>query len=108
MPHGSRLLGKFPTSGFIWTPNWLLLRNRDEGAPRDGRTRGAVRGIVPIVTTSRHKPISEFKNIDFERSYGHFGLLNKYLYLEALTVQYSILDTGFRYLLAFKWPWLWY
>ena len=35
----------------------------------------------------------QFKNIDFERSYGHFGRINKRL--EAL-----ILDTGFRYFLA--------
>ena len=38
-------------------------------------------------------PFSELKNINFERSYGHFGSMNKCL--EAL-----ILDTGFRYLLA--------
>ena len=55
--------------------------------------RGAVGGIAPIATTSRHNPFSEFENIDFERSYGHFGPINKCL--EAL-----ILDTGFRYLLA--------
>jgi hypothetical protein len=49
-------------SGFHLDPE---LASRDEGAPREERTRGAVGGIVPIVTTSRHKPFSEFKNIGF-------------------------------------------
>jgi hypothetical protein len=44
-------------AGFIWTPNWLLAP-RDEGALREGRTRGAVGGAVPVFTTSRHKPFS--------------------------------------------------
>jgi hypothetical protein len=48
-------------SGFHLDPE---LASRDEGAPREGRTRGAVGGIVPIATISRHKPFSEFKNID--------------------------------------------
>jgi hypothetical protein len=30
-----------------------LASTRDEGTPQEGRTRGAVGGIVPIVTTSR-------------------------------------------------------
>jgi hypothetical protein len=72
--------------------------SRDEGAPREGRTRGAAGGIVPIVTTNRHEPFSVFKNIDFERSYdtaisNHFGPINKRL-------EVLILDTGLRYFLA--------
>ena len=48
------------------------------------------KGGNPIfVSTNPHGPFSEFKNIGFERSYGHFGPINKCL--EAL-----ILDTGFR------------
>ena len=83
---------KYEYSRFHLDPE---LASRDEGAPREGRTRGAVGGIVPIVTTSRHKSFSEFKNIGFERSYGHFGPTGINKYLEVL-----ILDTGFRYLLA--------
>jgi hypothetical protein len=49
-------------SGFHLDPE---LASRDEGAPREGRTRGAVGGIAPVVTTSRHKPSSEFRNIGF-------------------------------------------
>jgi hypothetical protein len=49
--------------------------------------------------TNTHWPLSEFKNIDIERSYGHFGpihiLIHLNKYLEVL-----ILDTGFRHLLA--------
>jgi hypothetical protein len=47
------------TADFIW--------RRDEGALREGRRRGAalIGGIVPIATTSRRKPLSEFKSIDF-------------------------------------------
>ena len=37
-------------------------------------------------------PFSEFKNIDFERSHGHFGPINGHL-------EVLILDTGFRHLL---------
>jgi hypothetical protein len=41
-------------------------RERSEGR-RDRRVGRAERqgGVVPIVTTSRHRPFSEFKNIDF-------------------------------------------
>jgi hypothetical protein len=46
-----------------------------------------------FVPTIPHGPFSEFKNIGFERSYGHFGPINKYL-------EVLILDTGFSYLLA--------
>jgi len=38
------------------------LTSRDGGNPGEGRTCGAVGGIGPI-TTSRHKPFSEFKNV---------------------------------------------
>jgi hypothetical protein len=75
-------------SGFHLDPE---LASRDEGAPRERRTREAVGGIVPIVTTSRHKPFSEFKNNDFERSYGHFGPIKK-------SRARVFLDTELRYL----------
>jgi hypothetical protein len=42
--------------------------------------------------TNPHEPFSEFKNIDFERSHGHFGPINKHL-------EVLVLDTGFRHLL---------
>jgi hypothetical protein len=64
---------------------------RDEGAPREGRTRGAVGAIVPIVTTSRHKTPSEYKNIDFKRSCGQFGPINMKFGLEPRS-----LDTEFK------------
>ena len=51
-------------SGFHLDLNWHLLL-RDEDAPRKGKTRGAVGGIAPIATTSRHKPFSECKNVNF-------------------------------------------
>ena len=52
------------------------------------------KGGNPIfVPTNPHGPFSEFKNIDFERSYGHFGPINKCL-------EVLVLDTRFRYLLA--------
>ena len=53
---------KHAPADFIWTPNWLLGTRARPG--REGRV-GAVGGVVPIVTTSRHRPFSEFKNIDF-------------------------------------------
>ena len=52
-------------------------------------------GGLIFVPTNPHGPFSGFKNIDLERSYGHFGPINKCLCLEAL-----ILDTGFRCPLA--------
>jgi hypothetical protein len=57
-------------SGFHLDPE---LASRDEGAPREERTLGAVGGVVPIATTNHHKPFLEFKNVDFKRSYGRFG-----------------------------------
>jgi hypothetical protein len=51
------------------------------------------KGVPNFVPTNPHKPFSEIQNIGIERSYGHFGPINKCL--EAL-----ILDTGFRCLLA--------
>jgi hypothetical protein len=68
------------------------LASRGEGAPREERTHGAVGGIVPIATTSRHKP--EFKKIlIFSVRAGHFGLLK-------FRLEPEFLDTGFRYFLA--------
>ena len=78
------------TAGFIWTPNWLLgTRARPRRKERAGRQGGSFLSSPRAAT----KPLSEFKNIGFWRSYGHFGLLNKQL--GAL-----ILDAGFRHLLA--------
>jgi hypothetical protein len=45
------------------------------------------------VPTNPHGPFSELKNIDFERSYGHFGLYIKF------GLEPEFLDTGFRHYL---------
>jgi hypothetical protein len=50
-------------------------------------------GNPVFVPTNPHRPFSEFKNIGFERSYGHFGPIIKCL-------QALILNTGFRYFWA--------
>ena len=58
-------------SGFHLNPE---LASKDEGAPREGRASGAVGGIAPIVTTSRHKPFSEFKIFIFSGVTADLGL----------------------------------
>jgi hypothetical protein len=65
-----------PTAGFILTPSWLLGTIFGFQWPRSHLGRGGGPIFVP---TNPHGPFSEIKNIDFERSYGHFGPINKYL-----------------------------
>jgi hypothetical protein len=50
------------TAGFMFHLD-PELTSRDEGAPREGRTRGAVGVPIAIATKTRQKPFSEFKNI---------------------------------------------
>ena len=44
------------------------LTSRDGGAPPGRSAREAIGGVGPIVTTSRHKPFSEFSNFDYLQS----------------------------------------
>jgi hypothetical protein len=68
----------------------LASSSRDEGAPREGRTRGAVGGIGPVVTTSRHKPQTQTA----------LRILKYGFLAELRPSRDSFLDTGFRFLLA--------
>jgi hypothetical protein len=77
-------------SGFHFDPRWLLGTIFGLQWPQSHLRRGRDPIFVP---TNPHGPFPEFKNIGFERSYGHFGPINKCL-------EVLILDTGCRHLLA--------
>jgi hypothetical protein len=67
---------KITTSYVLHSPNtWYSgfhvdpeLASRAAGAPPGRSTREAIGGVGPIVTTSRHKPFSEFSNFDYLQS----------------------------------------
>jgi hypothetical protein len=83
----------YSTSDFISTPSWLLRTIFGLKRPRSHLRRGG--GGSRFCSHKSPRPFSEFKNIGFERSYGHFGPINIKFGIEP-----KILDTRFRHLLA--------